>query len=318
VLVFSTDRPIVGIFTEPVQQSSCISTWKSIHPQSKESSFGSCFDSVYVKWLEQAGARVAVIPYDAPKETLQQLFSSINGLLFTGGELTLLLDDTYVENAQFLYTLALQAVDRGDYFPIWGTCQGFQLLNILTAQNISVLEVGAFDSDGFSWPLNMTSSANTSRMFGSKLPSKLWDIFTTMNVTVNLHVSGVKPQTYNENTKLNQFYSVLSTNYDRKGKEFISTMEAFKYPIYGVQWHPERPQFQWIEGIGINHFVEAIATMQYVADFFIQETRKSNHSFPTQQAEDNALIYGFNPVYTGDSVQFYFFPPSNETRKITA
>lgn len=27
----------------------------------------------------------------------------------------------------------LQANDAGDYFPIWGTCQGFQQLSVLTA-----------------------------------------------------------------------------------------------------------------------------------------------------------------------------------------
>ena len=28
---------------------------------------------------------------------------------------------------------------------------------------------------------------------------------------------------------------MLSTNVDRKGKAFVSTMEAFNYPIYGTQ-----------------------------------------------------------------------------------
>ena len=28
----------------------------------------------------------------------------------------------------------IQANDRGDYFPIWGTCLGFELLTVLTAE----------------------------------------------------------------------------------------------------------------------------------------------------------------------------------------
>jgi gamma-glutamyl hydrolase len=38
------------------------------------------------------------------------------------------------------------------------------------------------------------------------------------------------------------------------GKAFISTMEAKTVPMYGTQWHPERPQFEWgIDDMGINH-----------------------------------------------------------------
>ena len=33
----------------------------------------------------------------------------------------------------------------GEYFPLWGTCMGFQLLNLLTSQNQSVLAHYAFD-----------------------------------------------------------------------------------------------------------------------------------------------------------------------------
>ena len=43
---------------------------------------------------------------------------------------------------------------------------------------------------------------------------------------------------WNANARLTAFYNVLSVNKDRNGKEFVSTIEAKKYPIYGSQWHP--------------------------------------------------------------------------------
>jgi gamma-glutamyl-gamma-aminobutyrate hydrolase PuuD len=48
-----------------------------------------CFSAVYVKWIESAGARVAIIPYDADLDTIDALLGSVNGVLFTGGELHL-------------------------------------------------------------------------------------------------------------------------------------------------------------------------------------------------------------------------------------
>ncbi|TNN24678.1 Gamma-glutamyl hydrolase [Liparis tanakae] len=57
-------------------------------------------------------------------------------LLLPGG-------DVNVETSQFsrasriFYDLALRANQAGDFFPIWGTCQGLQQLSVLTAnQNL--------------------------------------------------------------------------------------------------------------------------------------------------------------------------------------
>ena len=40
---------------------------------------------------------------------------------------------------------------------------------------------------------------------------------------------------------------------------FVSTIEGKSLPIYGVQWHPERPIFEWgADESGINHGPHAI------------------------------------------------------------
>ena len=97
--------------------------------------------------------------------------------------------------------------------------------------------------------------------------------------------------TFNANSKLNTFFNVLSTNKDRKGSEFVSTMEgqyhmshthtlvhththtksAKKYPIYGVQWHPEKNGFEWTTHETIPHSEHAVMVMQMAANFFVQE-----------------------------------------------
>jgi gamma-glutamyl hydrolase len=39
----------------------------------------------------------------------------------------------YARAGKILYDLALEAFDtKGDYFPIWGTCLGFELLALLS------------------------------------------------------------------------------------------------------------------------------------------------------------------------------------------
>lgn len=46
-----------------------------------------------------------------------------------------------------------QANKNGDYFPLWGTCQGFELLTALTAGNDLLSE---FDAENICLPLDFT------------------------------------------------------------------------------------------------------------------------------------------------------------------
>jgi gamma-glutamyl hydrolase len=57
-----------------------------------------------------------------------------------GGGLSLQSNTTYYQTAQFIFQSAINAYHNKDYFPLWGTCMGFQLLTILGAQDHSVLE----------------------------------------------------------------------------------------------------------------------------------------------------------------------------------
>lgn len=96
--------------------------------------------------------------YDADEEELRHLFESINGVLLTGGEIAdisyvrpclasaLLIvgshhvcrNTPYGRAAKLLFEWAKEANDAGDNFPLYGTCQGFQLLCQLAAGNFNL------------------------------------------------------------------------------------------------------------------------------------------------------------------------------------
>ena len=65
------------------------------------------------------------------------------------------------------------------------------------------------------------------------------------NVTMNNHQSGVSPTTFTTNSALASFYRVLSTNVDRKGKPFVSSIEGIKYPVFGYVLRAYAP---WVRG----------------------------------------------------------------------
>ena len=62
----------------------------------------------------------------------------------------------------------------------------------------------------------------------------------------------------------------------------------------------------------IDHSPEAIKVSQCMANFFVQQARKSSHSFGNVATEQALLIYNYQPTDTpgGDFVQTYFFEKS--------
>jgi len=288
-------NPIIGILTQPTSGS--------------ETKYGrSMIAASYVKFIESAGARVVPVFHSQTQEELKAVFQNINGLLFPGGGADL--DHTKLyDSAAYLYNLALQANDNGDYFPIQGHCMGFELLNLITSQNTSLLT--RFNAENISLPLMFYPNYKNTRLFGNA-PQTILDIFTKQAVTMNNHQYGVGPASYPAGSRLGDFYTTIAHNLDRDGKDFVSVVEGKKYPIYALQWHAEKPLFEWNDWEGINHSTDAVQAMLYMNTFFVSEARKSLHAFPDINAQLKALIYNYAPIYTGldetsDYVQSYFF-----------
>uniref|UniRef100_A0A1A8DXY0 folate gamma-glutamyl hydrolase n=1 Tax=Nothobranchius kadleci TaxID=1051664 RepID=A0A1A8DXY0_NOTKA len=258
----------------------------------------------YVKFLESAGARVVPVRINRTEDEYTKLFYSLNGLLLPGGDVDLQTSQ-FGRVTRIFYNLALRANDAGDYFPIWGTCQGFQQLSVLTAKkNLLTLT----NTKAVALPLTLTPAAQSSRLFRG-FPRDLLQSLSDENITPNFHSWSLSMQNYSRNAKLKRFYKVLSTNSVGE-KEFISTMEAYRYPFYAVQWHPEKSPFEWIDKPGMVHTTAAIRTSFYTASFFVSEAMKSRHHFSSPAEEQKALIYNFSPIYRGVNavfIQNYYF-----------
>lgn len=286
------DRPIIGILAQENL------------PEDPSPHGTSYIAASYVKYIESAGARVVPIRINRTEEEYVALFNSINGLLLPGGDVNIETSQ-FTRTAKILYKLALKANDAGDYFPLWGTCQGFQQLTVLTANKNLLTNT---DTEAVALPLSFTAAAQNSRLF-RHFPKNLLRSLSQENITGNYHFWSLSFQNYSRNADLKRFYKVLSTNTDGK-IEFISTMEAYRYPFYAVQWHPEKSPFEWLDKPGMVHSASAVQTSFYTAAFFISEARKNLHKFPCPQEEEKALIYNYSPEFKKDPfffVQNYYF-----------
>lgn len=257
----------------------------------------------YVKYLESAGARVVPVMINKTEEEYTTLFKSINGILFPGGGASIF-SSGYAKAAGIFYKLALEANSKGDYFPVWGTCLGFEQLTLLTSGKSLLSHT---NTSGVALPLNFTKESKDSRMF-KEFPEDLMTSLANEPLTENSHQWSVTTEDFTADERLKKFYRILSTNTDGQ-TEFVSTVEAYDVPIYGTQWHPEKNAFEWTHAY-IPHSSTAIRTTFYMAQFFVNEARKSLHKFSSQKEEQDALIYNYQPTYTGTKSSFeqiYYF-----------
>jgi len=261
----------------------------------------------YVKYIEGAGGRVVPIRINQSESYYNNIFNSINGLLIPGGSASIR-SSGYSKAGSILYDLALEANNNGDYFPVWGTCLGFELLAYLAAGKRSYLT--SCKSNDRALNLDFRPDADDSRLFG-KAPKEVRDVLANEASTSNFH-SWCLTETNFTISGLDNFLNILSTNLDDDNLAFISSFEARNYPIWGLQFHPEKNIYEWSNKYtSIPHSPEAIKVGQYFAEFFVEQARQNSHTFATLQEETESLIYNYQPIYTGavsgSFLQCYFF-----------
>eukprot|EP01061_Rhynchopus_euleeides_P014922 TRINITY_DN25662_c0_g1_i1.p2 TRINITY_DN25662_c0_g1~~TRINITY_DN25662_c0_g1_i1.p2 ORF type:complete len:322 (+),score=136.52 TRINITY_DN25662_c0_g1_i1:55-1020(+) len=297
----ATARPIIGIWAHP---SNALTGGCG----------GKCeyLAASYVKWVESAGGRAVPIPYNDTEATLK-LIPQLNGVLLPGGSAEV----SAATKAAFKLIQTLNT--QGQHYPLWGTCLGFEWLAQLFADDLSIL--GSFYAENTSMALQFTNNAEGSRLLGGASGERAYLRQVLSNETnpptMNNHGQGVAVTEFSGSGALAPHLSLLSTNVGSDGKEFASTFESKGYPIYGVQWHPEKNNFEWgvqkadpsLAYDAINHSPEAVYASQAMADFFMAEARKNSNGFSSFEAEQSALIHNYafhTDPYSGLWQKYYF------------
>ncbi|XP_055327833.1 gamma-glutamyl hydrolase-like isoform X2 [Paramacrobiotus metropolitanus] len=257
----------------------------------------------YVKWIESAGARVVPVLLSQPPEYYTALMSKINGVLFPGGGVSLT-DSGYAQTGKLLYAMAKEMNDKGNYFPIWGTCLGYELLTVLTADGCFLTSCNA---ENVSLPLQFPSGYKLSRMF-SPASKEVTDILANESSTANSHRKCLTPASFSA-SGLKDKLRPTSYSTAQDGVTFIAAVEDLQYPFYGVQFHPEKAHFEFHHPSAYSHSQHAILASQYFANFFVSQTRMNKQRFQNQEEEDKYSIYNWNPMFSKATIydQMYLF-----------
>jgi len=279
------DAPIIGILTQEI----------SYHLNSKwPGEFKSYIAASYVKFIEGGGGRVVPIWIDRPKSYYENMMSKLNGILLPGGATWFNQTNGYSEAGQYIYDIAKEMNEAGEYMPIFGTCLGFELLSYLSANGQEHREDCYSERQPLA--LEFEEDFRQSKLFG-KAPDDIVNILSTEPVTPNFHQFCVTKENLTA-FGIDKEWKVLSENDDFNGQRFISSFEHTRYPFYGVQFHPEKNLYEWIINRNISHTSNAIRAAQYFANFFVDEARNSLNSFASVDEENSVLIYNFPTNFT--------------------
>jgi gamma-glutamyl-gamma-aminobutyrate hydrolase PuuD len=213
--------------------------------------------SSHITWLERFGVRIIPIPWSTKK--FNYYLKICNGFYFPSGGAFAGTQKEFYNCCKTFFNMAIKENDKGRYTPIWGGCMGMQQLMIIAEGNDDLEKLlQRFDSyDNLLSTLEFTKQGLNSRLLKDMAQTQITKL-SKHECTLNNHYMGITPYKFKQKEKLNKFFKIISTSDDRKGRTYVSTIEAYHYPFYGVQWHPERS-----------------SEMDYFIEFFIKEMRKN-------------------------------------------
>ncbi|CAI2372122.1 unnamed protein product [Moneuplotes crassus] len=283
---YGDGRPVIGIFTQPYNETN------------------DHIMAAYVKFVENAGARAVPIVWRDPDEDILSLVSKINGIIFPGGGTAFKNEDGSLTEHSRKVELVLNKVkefnDQGVYYPILGICMGMQQIAQSEAPYKDTVELYKFDSNDDANNVTLWHSVTHSKLF-NVIPNYLINALQSENITYNHHHDGIFPSIWNKYPILRDHYYLLGTSYDEKGVEYVALIESKHYPIWGLQFHPEKPLYDWNPDLQIPHSPSALQLSQFLSDFFIRQASYNSNKFDSaQDAFDHTIeqVAASLPMYS--------------------
>ena len=257
----------------------------------KDSLITSYMASSYVKWLESSGALVVPIEFDLPKPKMLGFLRQLNGIVLIGGGIdnvkTHNLNQflSYQDSLYYVLNYAIYQNNSKNYFPVWCTCMSFEMAAIFFAENVRLrkqedlkkylVSAGDIGQDYLHWTNNKSkikkvftkNQRHAQKKYPSIFMAHCYAIATNSRLGKNLaKVANITAT------------NVSSGDCGKKGVKYVSAYEIKDYPIYGVQFHPEKPPFEYVnDGKRVPKTTIAVNTSYKMSKFFIDEAKKSSN-----------------------------------------
>lgn len=184
--------------------------------------------AAYVEFLQGSGARVVPLILGEDWSVTLDKINRLDGILFPGG------DGDYIEYGRSIYNEVKSMNDQGHFYPLWGTCLGFENMAIWASDEGSNV-LSYLSAHDINLPLDFIGGgASSSKMFGD-LGYKA-NGFHDYAVALNSHSFGLSPDKFDTDAGLSAIYHPTSLSYtpDSENLPFVASMESYWYPFFGT------------------------------------------------------------------------------------
>ena len=271
-------KPVIGIYGNS-------------YPENDDEQFinGTYYPLSYVYWLESVGVEVMAIHYWYSFDIIDEILNKVNGILFLGGGRKMHKNGTWEIKAKYIMDFSLE-----NQLPIWGTCQGFQLLAILLSDNYTFLR-NVFDDNNILHGQEITNYTKSSKMY-HLFTEKDFNILQYGNSTIYNHREGFFLEDFYREKRLNELFIVTGISEDKNGLKFINSFEGKNdsIKIFATQFHPEKNPYKRNNYI-LEQNIDSLKVSQLLVMSFYEEVKKNKNKFDSSSNKE------------GDRAQFDFF-----------
>jgi gamma-glutamyl hydrolase len=214
----------------------------------------------YIHWIEMSGETVVIIPYNIKEQKLLEILARVNGVVWVGGEIenkkthTTQQYNDLVNTLFTTYQYAISENNKGNYYPIWSTCLGMDMLIMFVKEEESniVKSMKPYSKNGVYSCVFTKESSRLKKWFSAYLQ----------------HEMKKQPCVYHNHNYGNDTIPEDKVRVVSMQDGYINILEFIDYPFYGVQFHPEQPH---------NDF--SIKVSEQFSLFFKQECSKNKNKW---------------------------------------
>lgn len=206
----------------------------------------------YIDWVSHTGATPVLLPFDMPSKKMRKMLEKLNGVLLPGGGSELKYENqtstAYQIVSEEILKYAEERFDKDNViFPVFAICLGFE--SVMMRYGGNAILTNGFKDSLIDHPVVINETAFQSSKFFAKLnQERLRKVFNNGYMYFS-HDLGIRYDTLRMPEFQRIYKEVLMIGYSKTGvhhdgTQFVSTIEHKRYPIYAVQYHPEKMLFE--------------------------------------------------------------------------